>query len=227
MAWTERGWLRTLTPQSAVIKLGKASRRRWRLLACGCVRVCWDHLTEPAGRRLVEVAEAYAEGRAKRRDLTALVRAAEAALVALPAAWHPPPSTVALGAAIYVGGRAEHCYGAGRVCDWPAQCLAVVAGSDMAGRRRAMDRGHRAVRRVMHDVLGNPFRPVRFDPRWRTADVLGLARGIHEDQAFDRLPLLRDALMDAGCADDQVLGHCDRPVHVRGCWLVDRILGLK
>jgi len=52
-----------------------------------------------------------------------------------------------------------------------------------------------------------------------------LARGIYEDWAFDRLPLLADALMDAGCADEDVIGHCrsDSP-HVRGCWVVDWML---
>jgi hypothetical protein len=52
-----------------------------------------------------------------------------------------------------------------------------------------------------------------------------LATGIYEDRAFDRLPLLADALMDAGCADEQVLGHCRSDGHVRGCWLLDLILG--
>ena len=47
-------------------------------------------------------------------------------------------------------------------------------------------------------VFGNPFRPVSFDPRWRTGDVLGIAHGAYEDRAFDRLPLLADAIMDAG-----------------------------
>ena len=75
-------------------------------------------------------------------------------------------------------------------------------------------------------IFGNPFRPVVFDPRWRSADAVGVARGIYEDRAFGRLPLLADALMDAGCDDEQVIGHCrsDGP-HVRGCWVVDMILG--
>jgi hypothetical protein len=79
---------------------------------------------------------------------------------------------------------------------------------------------------LLRDIFGNPFRPVSFDPRWRTADTLGLARGIYEDRAFDRLPLLADALMDAGCADEQVIGHCrSEGAHVRGCWVVDLVLG--
>jgi hypothetical protein len=62
--------------------------------------------------------------------------------------------------------------------------------------------------------------------RWRTSDVVGLARGIDADRAFDRLPLLADALMDAGCADEQVLAHCREPrEHVRGCWVVEFALG--
>jgi hypothetical protein len=79
---------------------------------------------------------------------------------------------------------------------------------------------------LFRDIFGNPFRPVAFDLRWRTADVLGLARGIYDERAFDRLPLLADALMDAGCDREDVLAHCrsDGP-HVRGCWVVDLVLG--
>jgi hypothetical protein len=74
-------------------------------------------------------------------------------------------------------------------------------------------------------VFGNPYRPVTFDPRWRTADVVGLAAAIYDDRAFDRLPLLADALMDAGCADEDVIAHCRSPgPHVRGCWVLDLIL---
>src|SRR5262249_16080503 len=71
----------------------------------------------------------------------------------------------------------------------------------------------------------HPVRPVGIDPRWRTADVLGLAAGIREDRAYDRMPILADALMDAGCDHEELLGHCRtlRP-HVSGCW-VTRLFG--
>src|SRR5262245_40848626 len=65
----------------------------------------------------------------------------------------------------------------------------------------------------------------RFDPAWRTSDVLGLARGIYRERAFDRMPILSDALLDAGCADKEILAHCRaKTAHVRGCWLLDLIL---
>lgn len=80
---------------------------------------------------------------------------------------------------------------------------------------------------ILRDVFGNPFRPVTWDPGWRTSDAVALARGIYQDRAFDRMPILADALQDAGCDDEQVLIHCRDPeqVHVRGCWVVDLVLG--
>ena len=79
---------------------------------------------------------------------------------------------------------------------------------------------------TLREVVGNPFRPVAFDPRWLTSTVVGLARGIYDERAFDRMPILADALEDAGCDDAHVLAHCrgDGP-HVRGCWVVDLVLG--
>jgi hypothetical protein len=75
-------------------------------------------------------------------------------------------------------------------------------------------------------IFGNPFHPVALDPAWRTEAVVGLATGIYADRAFDRLPVLADALEDAGCADADVLGHCRGPgPHARGCWVVDLLLG--
>jgi hypothetical protein len=75
-------------------------------------------------------------------------------------------------------------------------------------------------------VVGNPFRTVAFDPSWRTSAVVGLARATYDDRAFDQLPILADALQEAGCEDAEVLGHCrSSGWHVRGCWVVDLLLG--
>jgi hypothetical protein len=75
-------------------------------------------------------------------------------------------------------------------------------------------------------VFGNPFRPAAADPSWLTTTVSALARGIYEGRAFDRLPILADALQDAGCELEAVLAHCQGGgPHVRGCWVVDLLLG--
>ncbi len=79
---------------------------------------------------------------------------------------------------------------------------------------------------IVRDIFGNPFRPVTIDPRWLTATVIDLADAIYADRAFDRMPILADALMDAGCDSEEIIAHCrgDAP-HVRGCWAVDLVLG--
>src|SRR5262249_38952959 len=78
---------------------------------------------------------------------------------------------------------------------------------------------------VVRDVIGNPFRFRSFQQRWRTSDTVGLARGIYDERAFDRLPFLADALMDAGCDREDVISHCrSAGRHFRGCWLIDVIL---
>ena len=78
------------------------------------------------------------------------------------------------------------------------------------------------------DVFGNAYQSVTLAPRWRTTNVHELARTIYDEEAFDRLPILADALEDAGCTDRDILDHCRQPgEHVRGCWVVDLVLGKK
>jgi hypothetical protein len=79
---------------------------------------------------------------------------------------------------------------------------------------------------LLREIVGNPFRPVAFDPAWRSPTVAALAGAIYDERAFDRLPILADALEEAGCDHPDVLAHCrgDGP-HVRGCWVVDLVLG--
>jgi hypothetical protein len=79
---------------------------------------------------------------------------------------------------------------------------------------------------LLHDIFGNPFRPVALDPRWRTSPVVDLARTIYDERAFARVPVLADALRDAGCDQELILYHCrEEGPHVRGCWVVDLVLG--
>ena len=62
-------------------------------------------------------------------------------------------------------------------------------------------------------------------PEWRTPAVLDQARAIYDVQAFDQLPVLADALKEAGCDDADILSHCRGPgPHACGCWVVDLVL---
>ncbi len=91
--------------------------------------------------------------------------------------------------------------------------------------------GHASVDRpseaaLIRDIFGNPFRPVEFSPAWRTDTAMSLARVMRDGRDFSVMPILADALQDAGCDNPDILDHCrDTSVpHVRGCWVVDLVL---
>jgi len=85
-----------------------------------------------------------------------------------------------------------------------------------------------AIANLIREVIGNLFHPVAIDPRWLTSTVVDLARAIYDEKAFDRMPILADALMDAGCDSEEIIAHCRRSgEHVRGCWVVDLLTGRK
>ena len=76
-------------------------------------------------------------------------------------------------------------------------------------------------------AFSEPVRYVSLQPCWLTSTVVALATGIYDESAYDRMPILADALQDAGCTNEDVLNHCRdaNQVHVRGCWVVDLVLG--
>jgi hypothetical protein len=78
---------------------------------------------------------------------------------------------------------------------------------------------------LVRDIFGNPFRPIAFSPEWRTDTALALAKQMYDSRVFSAMPILADALQDAGCDNDDILNHCrSEGLHVRGCWVVDLVL---
>jgi hypothetical protein len=97
------------------------------------------------------------------------------------------------------------------------------AGREHGAELRARQAAHAGWLRC---VFGNPFRPAAFDPSWRSPAAVALATGMYESRDFAAMPVLADALQDAGGEDSDILGHCRRGGdHVRGCWVVDLVLG--
>ena len=101
---------------------------------------------------------------------------------------------------------------------------ASSAAGDVDGPESIEEKGQQA--QLLRDIFGNPFRPIAIDPRWLTSNVVELSRAIYDERAFEKMPILADALMDAGCDSDEIIAHCrgDGP-HVRGCWVVDLLTG--
>jgi hypothetical protein len=92
---------------------------------------------------------------------------------------------------------------------------------------RVCGQEQRAHLALLRDIIGNPFRPVAFSPDWRTDTAVTLARTMYESREFGAMPILADALQDVGCDNDDILSHCRdaSATHVRGCWVVDLVLG--
>ena len=103
----------------------------------------------------------------------------------------------------------------------------------LAGHHRAH---HPEYSRLLRDVVGNPFRRVVPSPAWlawNDATVARLAQAAYEERHMPegtldngRLAVLADTLEEAGCTDADILNHLRGPgPHVRGCWVVDLLLG--
>ena len=117
---------------------------------------------------------------------------------------------------------------------WAVAFAATTPLSVEAVGRRVLETTHPsyadvltdACRRRLFDVAGNPFRPVSFDPAWRTRTAVALAGQMYESRDFGAMPILADALQDAGCTSEDILDHCRDAefTHVRGCWVLDGVL---
>jgi hypothetical protein len=232
---TEAEWLECDNPLPMLIFLRrKASQRKFRLYAVGCCRPILQLMPDECCRQAVAIAERFADGMATAQ---ALREAAEAAFES------SEENSVATGRrsfaeeqGIYFAARAAS-YAAHPTAAEAARCaartlyLAVVGvAGDLVTGMAARQAASAAVRhyriRLIHDVFGNPFRPVKLDPAWLTRQVKRLAQAIYDDHRFEDMPVLGDALEEAGCTDEDLLNHCRQPgEHVRGCWVVDLVLG--
>jgi hypothetical protein len=234
---TKGKWLACKDPYLMLDFLrGKASERKLRLFAVACCRHIWHLLADERSQEAVEVAERYADGQASQAELEAAHnRALYARRSARKEAWSGgrPASVQAARSAVRAVTRtavAETAEEAARaVMEWATRMERVPGVfQGIAGPRAAIQRAWKAELRyqcdLLRDLLGIPFRLVSTIPR--DTNVVKLAQAIYNDRAFDGLPILGDALEEAGCTDQAILDHCrQQGEHIRGCWVLDLVLG--
>jgi hypothetical protein len=209
---TEDEWTTSEDPDlllEAAKSLKWLPARKARLFSAGCFRLVWDKITADDIRLAVEMSDARADKKISQQELER----------------HRYPMTkasefVRSWLAVAIQSLATSNLNPGHVAH---QVRAATENSVYGFSRRGVPCQPQAD--LVREVVGNPFRPVTFDQQWRTSDTVGLAQAIYDDKAFERMPILADALMDAGCEEEQIIGHC-RGVgpHVRGCWVVDLVL---
>jgi hypothetical protein len=227
-------WLTATEPTPMVEFLrGKASDRKLRLFAVGSVLPFADLLPDSRSRRALQAAEEFADGRISAQELELAHTASWSAVSELPLS--TSSALVALSKAVAKASDHEGWWAAEKVRDSVVDFEGDVSETgderDLEPSEEWMASAERSRVRMsdlVRDIFGNPFQPVVFDPSWLTPTAVTLAESIYRDRAFDRLPILADALEEAGCDHFDVLAHCrGEGTHVRGCWVIDLVLGKK
>jgi hypothetical protein len=215
---TEADWLACTDPQPMLAFLrGKTGGRKVRLFICALARRAWPALSGDA-RRAVGVAERLADGQCGEAERLAAYEAAGGDWAALytQADGIPAKALLVENLDYY---SADAAVSVLRVADERGEYLLEVTPERVAAESAAQCD-------LLRDIFGNPLRPAPADPHWRTSAVLGLAATMYDARDFTAMPVLADALEEAGCNDAAITSHCRGPDrHVRGCFVVDLILG--
>jgi hypothetical protein len=253
-ALTEAGWLSAESPHVLLCELTQhrgaartvAGRRRLRLFACACCRKFWHLFTDEDSRRVVAVAERFADGGATRAELEAARRSAEAAerlamgrILELTggrtsgqgtrppefvAAQEARGTAAAAAATAATGDLARAAETAALQC-----CLAAMARGDRSEDGRPVQHAVDAIHCALLRDLFNPFRPpAAIDLAvlaYNGGSTRRLADSIYEARRFGDLPVLADLLEEAGLTDAGLLGHLRGPgPHALGCAALDAVL---
>jgi hypothetical protein len=198
-----------------------ASARKLRLFAVACVKRVWGALPGEEHRQALRVAERYADRQATAEELASAYLPVEEEVGGI---WHLDALCSAVASDVRPRPDTFRCRFRP---EWVGRAVAAHVGR---GQHRPSAEEYLAQAALLRCIFGNPVRPASAIAAsvlaWNNGTVRKLAAAVHDDCAFDRLPVLADALEDAGCADPEILGHCrSGGEHARGCWVVDQVLG--
>jgi hypothetical protein len=228
---TESEWLASTDPTPLLEHLRGSEREkeyRLRRFAIECCYRTW-HLLPSDGKRLLEVVELFGEGGVTRHQRDSAVAAFRAVYGRYGA------DTPILRAAYRCKDMSIVAFTANIVAGYTA--VAAGNAADTTARSAAYAAAYAAERtgqvNLLRCIFGNPFRPITFDPSYLTPTVVALAQAAYDNRTLpagmldnERLAILADALEEAGCTTSDMLTHCRLPGdHVRGCWVVDLLLG--
>jgi hypothetical protein len=212
----ESSWLKCTYPLRLLADYlrGRATKRKLRLLACACCYDVWAMLADQRSRKAVEMVELYADGLADDRMLhDTFLEAVNAIKVGSEI---PSPEFYFPHAAAYAAHPDDHS-----AAHFAIEGVAIAKDNDQSSRALQLHR--------LRDIFGNPFHPVTINLAWlawNDGTIRRIAGTIYDERAFDRMPILADALEDAGCDNADILNHCrTESLHVRGCWVIDGLLG--
>jgi hypothetical protein len=207
---TESEWLACTHPKPTLDFLKrKASDRKLRLFAVACCRRATWLFRDTHSRDALELIDGFSDGSANNGEFWPLLnweaeiggeRGSQLLVMKVPAWWR---ITMALREVKY---------------EVVTKLAADLIKKEISEEAAQSD--------LLHDIFGNPFRPIALDPSWLSSTVVKLAQKIYDDRNFDLMPTLANELEKGGCKDNEILAHCRRPgPHIRGCWVLDAVLG--
>ncbi len=198
---TEAEWLTTDEVPAMLRHVAPtASDRKNRLYLCAGCRLIARELYDPASLAAVEAGERLADGRATPGEVEAAHDAWGAALYMYDFSGDLNAGTHLAGECLQPNPLWDGTFGLIRKVRWPGRWLVDC-------------------------VYGNPFRPVAPNDTWLSPTAVAVAHAIYDNKTFHDLPILADALEDAGCDSPELLAHCRADTdHARGCWAVDLVL---
>ena len=225
---TESEWVACTDPTPMLDFLrGQASERKLRLFGCGFCWHFWYRLPDERIRQAWEVAERYADGCATEEERTQAIR--PLLLEERLPLWRQKGRNVEAGSLEENLLAYLHQAAVGSLHlrpRWASLTLGPPRGWEALRPEQ-----RRIICTILHDVVGNIFRPAAIDSAvldWDDGRGKKIAQSIYEGHAFERMPEVAEALEEAGCTDTAILDHCRQPrEHVRGCWLLDLLLGKK
>lgn len=209
-AWAEREFPLPLLQFLADDR--RLTPRKSRLFACACARMVWRTVTEADSQRAVEIAERFADRLESHIGLRIAQRFAQDHCDTFPSNMPLQLAFLTAEPEVHVAAVAHTTFEV-MVPDYHER-------SGPAGKA-----ANRRLANLVREIFPFPDRP--FDPAWQTAAVLELANGMYGARDFTAMPILADAIEEAGCSDADLLSHCRdlNGEHFRGCWLVDLVRG--
>lgn len=225
----------------------RINERKWRLFYVACCRRILHVMPAEESRILVEIVERRADGQASEEEVVAGIEASMQACRA-DSRWRQEAGSDwswAEAEAVNAVGRVHRSEETGRFGTLRGAACAWACSEDPGGIRLLpvppgeanvqMDASWQAeydaesARQagLLREIVGNPFRKSLVDPAWLTwqgGTIQRIAQSVYEERRFEGLPILADALEDAGCTNAAILDHCrSAGAHVRGCWVVDKL----
>jgi hypothetical protein len=227
-AMTEAEWMQAKNswPMLRFLEERNPSQRKIHLFVCACCRsIHWDALRQQRVQDVVLTAERFADGLATEVEL-------RGAQKKLPRQAPDVSRNQSLGNALWAARLATGT----SMVHWEKQtsAKALWAAKYIRGPLLWRDltkdaRNHVSRQCVLLRDIFAPFVTVAVQPiwlGWNGGTIPKLAQVIYDERRFADMPLLADALEEAGCADEDILSHCRQPgEHVRGCWVLDILLG--